>query len=268
MENYTVLTYIIGDYETVHELEFDPAITPHVEYLLITDNKDLKSDTWKVIYDESLVNDDLEPFDRVFAIRYNLFKYASYDICVRIDGSISINKPLDDIVQTFVDGNYDGCLNIHPGCDNLIEEYFRWVIKRGFSPFEALFHIRYIQDTLRYNFQTKGLIELCFSINKRGVMTDSIDMYMKKMLAESNVANYVFDAENKVPHYTRLDQTLFTALIFSKYNDLNWMFVRDSLFSNDGYLTWYAHGSNNKLFVDPNTFIPAYFNDKFVDNLF
>lgn len=99
-------------------------------------------------------------------------------------------------------------------------------------------------------------------------MTDSIDMYMKKMLAESNVANYVFDREDKVPHYTRLDQILFTALIFSKYNDLNWMFVRDSLFSNDNYLTWYAHGSNNKLHVNPNTFIPAYFNDKPIDILF
>lgn len=42
MENYTVLTYIIGDYEIVHELEFDPKTTPHVEYLLITDNKNLK----------------------------------------------------------------------------------------------------------------------------------------------------------------------------------------------------------------------------------
>jgi hypothetical protein len=39
MENYTVLTYIIGDYEVVHELEFGPKTTPHVEYLLITDNK-------------------------------------------------------------------------------------------------------------------------------------------------------------------------------------------------------------------------------------
>lgn len=99
MENYTVLTYIIGDYETVHELEFDPATTPHVEYLLVTDNKDLKSDTWKVIYDDSLVNDDLKPFDKVFGIRYNLFKYATNDICIRIDGSIGINKPLDDMFK-------------------------------------------------------------------------------------------------------------------------------------------------------------------------
>jgi hypothetical protein len=263
MENYTVLTYIIGDYETVHELEFDPTNTPHVEYLLVTDNKDLKSDTWKVVYDETLINDDLHTFDRCYNIRFDLFKYATHDICVRIDGSIGINKPLDDIVQTFIDGNYDGCLNIHPGCDNIIEEYFRWVIKRGFSPFEAIFHIKYIQDSLGYNFQTKGLIELCFSINRRGVMTDSIDMHMKKMLTESNVNNYLQENIGKPTHYTRLDQILFTALVFSKYNDLNWMFVRDSLFSNDGYLTWYKHGEGNiKLHINPKTFIKPYFNNK------
>lgn len=51
MQNYTVLTYIIGDYETVHEIGFDPATTPHVEYLLITDNKNLTSNTWKVVYE-------------------------------------------------------------------------------------------------------------------------------------------------------------------------------------------------------------------------
>lgn len=39
MGNNTVLTYIIGDYEVVNELEFDPKTMPHVEYLLITDNR-------------------------------------------------------------------------------------------------------------------------------------------------------------------------------------------------------------------------------------
>lgn len=97
MENYTVLTYIIGDYKTVHELEFDPANTPHVEYLLITDNKNI---------------------------------------------------------------------------------------------------------------------------------------------------------------------------IFSKYQNFKWIFIRDSIFGKDVFFNWYTHGENNKLYINPNTFIPAYFNDKPVDILF
>ena len=86
---------------------------------------------------------------------------------------------------------------------------------------------------------------------------------MKKMLRESNVVNYLPDNQGKPQHYTRLDQILFTALVFSKYNDLNWMFVRDSLFAENGYLTWYKHGPENiKLHVNPDTFIEPYFNDE------
>ena len=120
-----------------------------------------------------------------------------------------------------------------------------------------------MSNIYRINFQTKGLIELCLSINKRGSLTNSIDFDMKKMLTESNVNNYLQENNGKPTHYTRLDQILFTALVFSKYNNLNWMFVRDSLFSNDGYLTWYKHGEGNvKLHVDPKTFIKPYFNNE------
>ena len=267
MENYTVLTYIIGDYETVHEFEFDPTTTPHVEYLLITDNKDLKSDTWKVIYDESLVNDDLEPFDRVFAIRYNLFKYASYDICVRIDGSIGVIKPLNEIVQTFIDGNYDGCLNIHPGRDNIIEECFAWVMMRNFSPYKALYQIKYIKDIFNYDFNTKGLIEQNITISRRGTLSNSIDNDMKKMMVDGNIFNFI-NGDNK-KHYTRLDQTLITSLIFSKYQNFKWMFIRDSIFGENGFFNWYAHGENNKLKISPSyTYVSPYFNGKPVDILF
>lgn len=146
MEKYTVLTYIIGDYEVVHELGFNPATTPHVEYILVTDNKNLKSDTWKVVYDEYLDKPELHAFDRVFSIRYNLFKYTNNVIVLRIDGSIGVNKPLDNIIQTFIDGKYDGCLNIHPGCDNIIDECFRWITIRNYSPLKAFYQIKYLKD--------------------------------------------------------------------------------------------------------------------------
>ena len=266
MENYTVLTYIIGDYETVHELEFDPATTPHVEYLLITDNKNLKSNTWNVIYDESLVKDNLKPFDRVFSIRYNLFKYASYDICVRIDGSIGIVRPLDEMIQTFINGNYDGCFNIHPGRDNIIEECFAWATMRGFSPYEALYQIKYIKDVFKYNFNIKGLIEQNITISKRGVLSDYIDNDMKKILIDANLSNFVNGNNEK--NYTRLDQTLITALIFTNYSNCKWMLIRDSVFDEGGFFNWYAHGGDNKLIVNSKTFIPPYFNNKLVEPLF
>ena len=80
---HTVLCYIINKYEIVHEvLEKDP----EAEYLLVTDDPDLKSETWHVIYDKDL--EGLSTFDKCYAIRFNLFKYAASDICIYIDANI------------------------------------------------------------------------------------------------------------------------------------------------------------------------------------
>ena len=58
-KRYTVLTYIINRYEVVHEiLEKDP----EAEYLLITDDASLTSDTWTVVYDPDL--EGLSTFDK------------------------------------------------------------------------------------------------------------------------------------------------------------------------------------------------------------
>ena len=259
MEKYTVLTYIIGNYEIVHELEFDPTTTPHVEYILVTDNKELTSKTWKVIYDESLNNPSLLPFDRVFSIRYNLFKYASNDICIRIDGSVGIVRPLDELVKTFIDGNYDGCVNLHVECDNLIDEYWRWITVRNFSPLEAFFHLKYMKDTFGYDFNKKGLIQLNFGINRRGALTDNIDNLMKQILVNSHVFNFTKENKDKGKHYTRLDQTLFTALITTYFSDKKWLFINDDIFKGK-YMKWYNHNSNVFKNRDKKMFIDQYFN--------
>lgn len=85
MKKYSVLTFIIGKgYEKVHEIE---NMQDDVEYLLVTDDSDLKSNTWKVIYDEDLLSFKT-PFERCFRVRYNVFKYCITDICITIDGSM------------------------------------------------------------------------------------------------------------------------------------------------------------------------------------
>ena len=53
MAKYSILCYIINNYENVKEvIEKDP----NAEYILVTDDKNLKSSTWNVVYDESLLS--------------------------------------------------------------------------------------------------------------------------------------------------------------------------------------------------------------------
>ena len=61
---YTILQYNIGNYETIKEIN-NPQ--DDVEYVLVVDTPDVKSSTFKVIYDESLLK--YSKFERCFKSR-------------------------------------------------------------------------------------------------------------------------------------------------------------------------------------------------------
>ena len=129
---YSVLTYIIGDYECVHEIKEKD---PEAEYILVTDNVNLTSDTWEV-----LVVDNPHPednFDLCYKIRFNPFDYVHTDIVVRIDGSMQVNQSLAPIIKKFEDEKYDIALLFHPTRSTLIEEYTAWVQQRGYNMEQA-----------------------------------------------------------------------------------------------------------------------------------
>lgn len=127
-KQYSVLCYIINNYENVHEvLEKDP----NAEYILVTDDKNLKSSTWNVVYDESLLSLP-SVFDRCYSIRFNVFKYCHAPICIYIDGNVQVNKPLKPLVEAFKNGKYDMCLMPHPFRFSFSSEYQAWVQGRGY----------------------------------------------------------------------------------------------------------------------------------------
>lgn len=250
---YSVITYIMGDYEVVRELEFDPSITPDVEYICVTDNPNLTSKTWKIFYDEDLNNNNLNAFDKVILVRYNLFKYCKNDICVRIDGSMQIKFPLDVLVEKFISEDYFGCLLLHPHRQNIIPEYITWVLYRGFNAREALLYLYVLGMEFNYDFRTKSLIQQGVSINRKTDITQEINQKMFNLLIKDD------------GHFTRLDQTIFTALITSQYNNLKWLFIDDEIFNGD-YLAMYKHGEyNQQLFFDPTTFLKPFFNNREVE---
>ena len=106
---YSVLTYVFNGYEIPREVQ-NP--DPDVEYIMVTDDENTKLNTWKVIVDHDL--DGLSPFDKCYAVRFNCFKYATTDICIRIDGSIEIVGSLDYLVDKLNEGGYVGAIMVHP----------------------------------------------------------------------------------------------------------------------------------------------------------
>jgi len=141
------------NYEMVHEIEHKQ---DGVEYVLVTDSKNLKSSTWNVVYDEKLLGFKT-PFERCFRVRYNAFDYVDSDICITIDGSMGIRGSADPIVREFINGGYDICLMPHPFRYDFASEYQAWVKQRGY-PVERAKKFFELLAMSKYDNTFKGLI--------------------------------------------------------------------------------------------------------------
>ncbi|MBQ0049924.1 MAG: hypothetical protein KBT12_06800 [Bacteroidales bacterium] len=224
---YTVLTYHIGKYELVHEIEEKD---PEAEYVLVTDQQNLQSSTWHVIFDPEL--EGLSTFNRCYMTRFNIFKYCTTDICLRVDGSIGIKKSLKPIIDYFEDGHYDLCLMPHPQRSTIEEEYKVWVKERGYSQQQA----ERCMSVLRakgYDVQCKGLYQGGFMITRRGEIARTIETQTMSLLLELGTKGKI----------ERLDQTVLSAVINKECAHLKVLPVSSQVLSSY-YMQLYLHGSD------------------------
>lgn len=226
MKNYSVLTYIMGDYEQVREvLEKDE----NAEYILVTDNPNIKSDSWNVVLDEELKGC---PFDKCLQVRYNPFKYCTTDICIRLDHSIQIKKSLEPFIEYFNKGNYDICLMPHPYRDLFHEEYFAWVKLRGYSYDHAIECMKKF-NSLGYNFSYKGLFQMGVSIVRNTEREREFDKQVYNLAKE-------FGENGEIE---RIDQIQFSYLMNTNNSDWNVMCISEEIIKSD-YMQIYTHGTD------------------------
>ncbi|MCM1510205.1 MAG: hypothetical protein NC116_05750 [Clostridium sp.] len=236
MKRYTVLSYIVNDYEIVREIEVKD---PEAEYILVTDNAALHSDTWTVVCDSDL--DGMAPFDKTFAIRYNCFKYCTTDICLRIDGSIKVKQSLRPLVDMFEEGGYDAALMVHPKHTDFISEYKAWVKDRNYPKSQSE---RCLKDMAArgYDFAYKGLFQTCFSIQRKGSITEKIDdtvfNYLRKLGQNGQIE--------------RLDQIPFSYIINTQFSHLRIMPVSEQILRSH-CMQWFGHRSTRPVFPEPET---------------
>lgn len=244
MERYTVLTYIIGDYEKVHEIEEK---SPNADYVLVTDNKNLTSETWDVVYDDDL--DGLSTFDKCYEIRFNPFKYAKTNICLRIDGSIIVKKNLDPIILNFVIGQYDLGLMIHPLRNRLVDEYVTWVAHRNY-PMECAKKCISTLSNIGLDKNYKGLYQFSWCLMRNDKTSNDLNNLSLSLLK-------CLGDEEKIE---RLDQTVVSFVINKFLNDKKILCVGEDLITNSSYFTWTLHGTDTPIPRKTNTVKPILFN--------
>jgi hypothetical protein len=230
MYKYSVLTFVFGTYECLREVG---EIDNEVEYICVTDNKNLKSNTWKVIVDEDLNGKGV--FDKCFSVRYNPFKYCTTDICVRVDGSIKIHKSITPIVDDFIKSGDDVCFLLHPYRDYIPLEYKVWEVYRGFPMDKIKEHIT-LFNNIGYDFNKKGFIQLNFSIVKRNKINDDINRM-------TYAFQKLFGNEKDID---RLDQMTITVVLDRFFPNVKVYGVSEKLLHSE-YMTWCGHNSNAEI---------------------
>lgn len=248
--DYTVITYNFGNYEIMHNIKKDVYETTkdRVEYLYITDNKELTSSTWTMVYVEPYDGDVFVP---CYKVRFNVFDYAHSDIVIRIDGSMEIVRDLQPIVDYFNNYNYDLGVIIHPTRNTMYEEYVAWVNQRGMKPESGNNVLCYMADNGYDVMNYRGLYQFNFMIHRR---TDFNLAFMN--VTYDTLVKLAIDGEE----IHRCDQTVGSYILNKFYSDKKIMPVGQYI-CHGMYFNWYQHGTNN-----PMNYNPAYSIEPFLFN--
>lgn len=241
-KRYTVLTYIYGGYELVHEVvEKDP----EADYVLVTDDPRLKSDTWRVIHDPM---PQLSVFGKCYEVRFHPFRYCSTPIMVRIDGSIGVKRSLKPLVDDFERGRYDRCLMIHPHRNLLQDEYDMWINTRRYPAGQAGKCMAAMQR-MGYDLQQRGMIQACFEIvrnNQANTDLNDLTFGLLTLLGEPG-------------RIERLDQTVTSFVLQRFFRKMKVMAVSESIITDGDLMQWYLHHSETPIPLKTDEVQPYFF---------
>ena len=96
--NICVYTCITGNYDKINELKEKEQ---GIDYYLFTNNKNIKSNTWKVIYVEDNKLNNIKLARKIKILGHEIIK-KNYDVSVWIDGNIIIKKSIKQFVEKFL----------------------------------------------------------------------------------------------------------------------------------------------------------------------
>ena len=232
---YSIVTMVFNNYDLLREPE---EIDENAEYICVTDNPDLKSKAWKIMYMAALNTDKLTGLQKTFIVKYTKL----LDICrsdskyvLRVDASIQIHKKLTPIIEYLDNNNYDALLMIHSYRDDFINEYNVWIKGRGLDK-------KYMEHFIRYTSENK------FNINHTGIIECGIQCY--KICEET--ATFLNDVNNTLyseVKYNDQDQCWFT-YVLSKYIDsLNICFSNIQVIASP-YMDICYHGKTIPVYPD------------------
>ncbi len=243
---YSVLTFVFGEYENVREIKEKD---PDAEYILVTDDKGLLSDTWSIVYADDL--NGMSIIDKCYYVRYHPFEYCASDICFRIDGSIQIKESLADIFNAFEKMNADIMVMLNPVHNYLHEDYIQWVETRNY-PQENADKAMALLNNLGYDQAYKGYYQLGVLMERRNKLTTALDAITYSLLKHLGTETQI----------DRFDQPVWS-FVLNKFfaGTLKVMPVTEYLITASKYLQWCVHNSDEAIPFKKVQKLPYLFNE-------
>lgn len=235
---YSIITYNFNNYEVLRQIDQK---SDNCEYIYITDNPNLKSNTWKIVLQNQKLKSFKNVWQKCYYIRYHLFEFCNTQYCLYLDGSMKIKRNLDVLMNDFINSNSDVGLMTHPWRSDIKTELDVWINFRCYNPQFAINQM-YLKSMLN-NYKDNILYQLCVRICKNTQLNQTIDGMVYQFL------KYI-GYKNK-QQIERQDQTVYTMIVNHFFSDIKiFNFTQDLVQSS--YLDWYLHGTNNltdKLFL-------------------
>ena len=170
MPKYSILSCIFSNYEMVREI---PNPNPDIEYIMVTDNPDLKSETWNILYYPELLDYPEGP-DRWAYVRYHPFEFVNTNICLYIDGSIQVKADPIEVLDYFADMPWEYGTLQNTIVNDIRSEVDRWAYfgYYGFSKEDAIRVKQYLDNA---GYRSEGLLQSTIIIYKNTKLTHAIN---------------------------------------------------------------------------------------------
>lgn len=223
MEKICVYTAITGNYDNLHEIE---NVEKGIDYYCFTNNKNIKSSTWKIIYveDESLSNVKLA---RKIKILGHPLINEKYDILVWIDGAVVFRKKVKDFIKTYLSKN-DLIAAFSHSVRNSIKDEAYECVRCGKETVENVNKILDYYNSEHYKFDN-GLIESTVYIKRTNntVLEKTMKLWFDMVL-----------------EYSKRDQLSFNYAIYKTGLKVKW--INEKVFAND-WFEWISHVSEKEI---------------------
>lgn len=197
---YSIIQVNTNNYDTVYECNDLDA----QKRLLFTDTEH-NTKNWDQI---KITSSKTFPFDDIFSIRWNPFAFTDSDYVIWIDGSIAITGSVKSYIDEMIKSDADFATLKHPFRDNIKSEYYEWCRLRNYDKMQAFKWMAHMEEN-GWNPDNKGLYQVNICIFKN---TPRVKEFGNAVIKEL----HTFNGE----HVERLDQTVVTYLLKTKFKDL------------------------------------------------